>query len=179
MNHVSMEFLGNITVRARVAFYLTIAEKVFEEFDQTDEGYSYTREALDYCWYWLEGKTVTGQALHFYLENLDDTGLMTLACNAKDNPVKEPIWCVLITSLAYTVWHAYISEGEKCLSETICEVDETIIDELIKFSGQCQSFNSNWLELLGNYLFTKYQTNDDAELGNPIRKSEVMMIIES
>jgi len=45
-----MEFTKSITVRGRVAFYLAIAQKLFEELKKDDDGYIQANEALNQCW---------------------------------------------------------------------------------------------------------------------------------
>ena len=45
-----MEFINNITIRARVAFYLAVAQKAFEGLSENDQGYLQADEALKQCW---------------------------------------------------------------------------------------------------------------------------------
>ena len=165
------------TIRARVSFYLAIAEMIFKELKKNDEGYLYARKALDRCWDWLEGEDLTGDELCEYLENMDDTGLMVFSSEVQGDPIKEPVWIVIITSLMYTIWQAYQIKHEKYLPESIESVDENAIDYLIDEANKCQSFNTQWIELLKSYLLKKFQTNDSNELGNPIQKNEIMKVI--
>jgi len=172
-----MEFFNKITVRARTSFYLSIAEKLFEGLNKTDEGYVQAKEALEHSWKWLNGDLITGDQLYEYLENEKDTGLMVFGYRYKNDPVKVLIWKILITSLMYTIWQAYQMENEKYLPQTIEDVDETIIDDFMSYTNKCQSFNTQWIELLKSYLLKKFQTNDSNELGNPIQKNEIMKVI--
>jgi hypothetical protein len=172
-----MEFMKNITIRGRVAFYLAIAQKLFEELENNDDGYLYANEALNQCWFWLNGKDLTGDELCEYLENENDTGLMVFSSNVQDNPVKEPIWIVIITALMYTIWQAYQLKHEKYLPESIEQVDENAIDYLIEYAHKCQSFNEVWIELLRKYLLENHKTDNANEYGNPIMKSDIMMVV--
>jgi len=141
-----MDFMCCITVRARASFFLALAEKLFEGIDNEDEGYAQAREALENCWSWLEGKEVTADELYKYLENVDDTGLMVFAYEVKDDPGKISIWNTVITSLMYIIWQAYRLEGAEYVPQTIEAVDETIIDYLIEYASECQSYNKNWIK---------------------------------
>ncbi|WP_027622614.1 Imm6 family immunity protein [Acetivibrio clariflavus] len=49
--------MSKATIRARVAFYLAIAQKSFEELSKDDKGYLNTSEALDQCWSLLDYMT--------------------------------------------------------------------------------------------------------------------------
>lgn len=173
-----MDFISHITIRARVSFYIALAEKLFEGIDNKDDGYTEARKALDKCWAWLEGKDVTADELYEYLENVDDTGLMIYAYDEKD-PNKVAIWNIVITSLMYIIWHAYTIEGAEYVPQTIEAVDETIIDYLINYTSECHEFNKSWMDLLERYLLKNYRTDSINEYGNPVDKNEIMRVIDN
>lgn len=171
-----MEFINNITIRARVAFYLAVAQKAFEGLSENDQGYLQADEALKQCWNWLEGKNISGDELCEYLENERDTGLMVYSSFVQGDPVKEPIWITIITALMYTIWQAYQIENEKYLPESIEQVDEGAIDILIEYAKKCANYDEHWIKLLENYLLEKYRTTNMNEVGIAILKDEIMGI---
>ena len=172
-----MDFINKISIKARVAFYIAIAEKLFEQVNQNVSGYTQAREALDHCWSWLEGKAITGDELYEYLENEQDTGLMVFGYYFKNDPINEPIWKIIITSLMYNIWQAYQIENERYLPQTIEDVDETIIDDFMRYIDECQTFNRVWVDLLINYLIENYGTSN-TNGNSAILKNEVMQIIQ-
>ena len=174
-----MEFIKSITVRGRVAFYLAIAQKLFEELKKDDDGYIQANEALNQCWSWLEGNDLSGDELCEYLENEKDTGLMVFSSNVQGDPIKEPVWIVIITSLMYTIWQAYQTKNEKYLPESIEQVDESAIDYLIEYAYKCSSFKEIWLESLKNYLLENHNISDSNENQTlSILKEDIMKVIE-
>ncbi len=89
---------------------------------------------------------MSGDELCEHLENEKNTGLMVFNSNVQGNPVKEPVWIVIITSLMYTIWQAYQTKNEKYLSESIEQVDESAIDYLIEYAYKCSSFKVVWIK---------------------------------
>lgn len=171
-----MDFMSRITIRARVAFYLAIAQKSFEELSKDDKGYLNASEALDQCWSWLEGKDISGDELCEYLENERDTGLMVYSSFVEGDPVKEPIWITIITALMYTIWQAYQVKKEEFLPESIEQVDEGAIDVFIDYAKKCINYDENWVKLIETYLLEKHKTIDIGEIGTVISKNEIMDI---
>jgi Immunity protein Imm6 len=142
--------------------------------EENDEGYAEARNALDKCWKWLEGEEIAGDTLYECLENENDTGLLVFGSMAVDNPLKLSVWNTIATALMYVIWQAYEAEGEKYLPQTIEEVDETMIDDLLSCASESNQLNVSWLEGLKQYLLTKYPANEPSQLGKPIDKAEVM-----
>lgn len=169
-----IDFICKITIRARVALYLAVAESVFAGIKTNDEGHAEARKALDKCWKWLEGEEIDGDTLYECLENEHDTGLLVFGSMAAGNPLKLSVWNTLATALMYVIWQAYEAEGEKYLPQTIEEVNETMIDDLLSCATESNQFNVSWFEELKQYLLEKYPTNEPTQLGKPIDKTEVM-----
>lgn len=172
-----IDFISSITIRARVAFYLAIAESLFNVIKKDEKGYAEARNALDKCWKWLEGEEVAGDTLYESLENEDDTGLLVFGSMAAGNPLKLAVWNTLATALMYVIWQAYEVEGEKYLPQTIEEVNETMIDDLLSCASESDQFNVSWFEELKQYLLEKYPANEPNQLGKPIGKTEVMDLL--
>jgi hypothetical protein len=169
-----IDFIYKITIRARVALYLAVAESLVNIIKEEDEGYTEARNALDKCWKWLEGEEIAGDTLYECLENEDDTGLLVFGSMAAGNPLELSVWNTLATALMYVIWQAYKAEGEKYLPQTIEDVNETMIDDLLSCANESKQFNILWLEELKQYLLEKYPTSEPNQLGKPIDKTEVM-----
>jgi Immunity protein Imm6 len=172
-----IDFIYKITIRARVALYLAVAESLFNYIKKDEKGYAQARSALDKCWKWLDGEEVAGDTLYEYLENEDDTGLLVFGSMAAGNPPKLAVWNTFATALMYVIWQAYEVEGEKYLPQTIEEVNETMIDDLLSCATESNQFNISWFEELKQYLLEKYPANEPNQLGKPISKIEVMELL--
>lgn len=55
--------ISSIGDNVKVAFTITIAEKVFSVIREDDNRYTDGREALDKCWEWSEDYSVSGDDL--------------------------------------------------------------------------------------------------------------------
>lgn len=169
-----MEFIRQITIRARVAFYLAVAQKSLEGLSIDDEGYQAATEALNQCFCWLEGQDISGDELCEYLENERDTGLMIYSSLTQEDPLKEPIWITIITALMYTTWQAYRIKNESFIPESIEQVDEDAIYSFMEYAKRCANYDEQWVQLLGAYLLDKYKAEDIGNEGVTISKDEIM-----
>jgi hypothetical protein len=172
-----IDLICKMTIRARVALYLAVAENVFKLLKEEDKGYAEAKDALDKCWEWLEGRNVSADTLYEYLENADDSGLLVFGSMAAGNSLKLSIWNTLATALMYVIWQAYNVEGEKYLPQTIEEVDETMIDDLLSCATESNQFNVSWFEKLKQHLLDKYPVNELNQLGKPVHKAEVINLL--
>src|SRR5262252_6527277 len=102
--------LEGLTIRARAAYYLAVAESVFAAAPPDDGSLEIAREAMNMAWRWIEGASVEVVELHWYLEN-EDTGLQFFKSST----------CVAVSAaLAYVLWRAYQAEGgEDNMGQTI------------------------------------------------------------
>lgn len=172
-----IDFINAITIRARVAFYLAIAESLFDAINVSDEGYFQARKALDECWLWLEGKEISGDTLYKYLANEDDTGVATFE-SMVDDLSKSPAWNTLVMSLAYIIWQEYKIEGEKYLPADIEEVSEAVIDEFLAFASESENFDKTKFDRLKRHLLKEYASKTADEQGGFIRKNEIMSFLD-
>lgn len=172
-----MEFIYKITVRARVAFYLIISEKVFERIAIDQDEYPFIRNVLDECWKWLEGQEIAAEELWTYLESEDKLTINDIAWKLKDNKDKAPILKTITMALMYVVWKAFERDGEG-MPESIEEVDESAIEYLIEYAKGCINFEDIWIDKLEKYMLENYTINEN-EYGEPIKKSIVMEVIRA
>jgi Immunity protein Imm6 len=167
-----VDFIGAITIRARVALYLAVAEHLSGAVAPEDVGYTELRQGLNACWAWLEGKRISADHLHEYLANLDDTGVSTFA-----SMVRTPAWNTAETAMAYLVWQAYKIEGQKYLPADIEEVNEELMDDLLSFAREARDFDEATLEKLRRYLLEHHGSRTGDE-GAIIKKSEIIGLLQ-
>lgn len=126
------------------------------------EGYEVAIESLDKCWEWVKNKNIKPYILYLYLENMDETDVMTYM-QFEDDINKEKVWICIANALAYTVWEAYQYEKEKFLPQTIESVNYETIDSFITNFNQSY-MNSNLSDRLLHYLETNYLNGTDKQI---------------
>src|SRR5262245_54991916 len=93
----NQRLLAGLTIRARAAYYIAVAESVLAAAPADDGSLDPAREAMNVAWQWIEGAQVEAVALAWYLEN-EETGLQYFESNA----------CIAVSAaLAYVTWRAY------------------------------------------------------------------------
>lgn len=169
-----MELLSDLTVRARVAFHLAVAEEAFATVAPGDPGRARAREALDAGWRWVEGAPVSADELYRRLENEQDTGLMVWGQAASADPEAAAAWCAIIDAWMYLVWRAYAAESCVYLPQTIEDVDETMIDDLLGHAGQTRSFDPTRATRRRDRLLERHRRGDVERLGQPLTRDEAL-----
>ena len=77
----NQRLLEGLTIRARAAYYLAVAESVRAAAPPDDGSLEHARQAVNMAWQWIEGAPVEAVALDWYLEN-EETGLQYFKSNA-------------------------------------------------------------------------------------------------
>ncbi|MNN39521.1 hypothetical protein D3C81_1535600 [compost metagenome] len=156
---------------AKVAFFLGLSEKVISKVSDS-RNYSSLRAALNKCWEWLEHKIIEPDDLYWYLENLDDTGIVTLMQLEEDDDVK--IWICIADALAFTIRCAYEFKKDEYLPSTIegVEVEETIEEFCNNFNASLENavyITDSYL----NHLIENYPNSKEDRLS----REEVINIL--
>jgi hypothetical protein len=170
-------FISAVTIRARAAFYLAIAESLFSVIKQEDEGYPQARKSIDMCWMWVEGKSVKADTIYEHFTNEDDVDVLSTA-SAIEDPVKSPAWNCVVTALYYVIWQVYKAEGEKYLPADVDEVNEEIIYDHLANAKKSKNFHEHQFENLKEYLLENYPIDVVNPLGKLIRKSTIINMIK-
>src|SRR5262245_21098132 len=168
---IDADFLNNrrwlegLTIRARAAYYLAVAESLFAAAPPDDGSQELARQGMNMAWQWIEGASVKAVELHRYLENDGDTGLISFQSNT----------CAAVSqALAYVIWRAYLAEGhENEMGQTICEVTEEDFVYLHHFAERSGRFDHQLARRLLNYLQANYTTSKIDDLGYPILRREI------
>lgn len=169
-----MNQFDNLSVDAKVVYLLSLSELVINKISKS-EGYEVAVESLEKCWEWVKFKNVEAYQLYLYLENIDETDVMTYMQFEEDTD-RERVWICIANALAYTIWEAYQYEKEKFLPQTIESVDyETVESFVLNFS---QVYVSNCLpEKLLDYLETNYPKGTDKQVDITSIKTVINSII--
>lgn len=148
-----MNQFNNLSVAAKVVYLLSLSDLIISNISSS-EGYEVAIESLEKCWDWVNNKNIKAYNLYLYLENMDETDVMTYM-QFQDDINKEKVWICIANALAYTVWAAYQYEKEKFLPQTIESVDYETIESFITNFNQVY-MNSNLSDKLLHYLETNY-----------------------
>ncbi|MBC6310981.1 hypothetical protein HCJ66_15700 [Listeria sp. FSL L7-1582] len=116
-----------ISSNGQVALLLVLSEKISSKISDS-KNFSIARKGLDACWEWLEEKKIEADNLYWYLENLDDTGILTVMQTEEDEE-KLKVWICIADAVAFTIKEAYDFQGDKYLPATIEAIDIDTVEE--------------------------------------------------
>jgi hypothetical protein len=168
--------LAGCTIRARVAFVLAIAEVARKAIETDEIMAKQIRNALDLAWRWEQSGDVSGAALSNAVEG-ESGNDDNLAVEMGEAPeVQKPAWVALTSAILYTSWHAYLADSDKkvVMTETVSEVNEEVIDEIVDYAGRVPGFDLRLFDRLAQYCVDHHRTADSSALGEPIPR-EVML----
>ncbi len=124
-----MNRFNNLSEDAKIVYLLSLSDLIIDKISKS-EGFEVAVEPLEKAWEWLKLKDVDASSLYLYLENMDETDIMTYTQldNDRDN---EKVWICIGNALAYTIWEAYQYEKDKYLPQTIESVDYETVESFI------------------------------------------------
>ncbi|MBC2118059.1 Imm6 family immunity protein [Listeria booriae] len=161
-----LTYFGEINPNGQVALLLALSEKVSSKISNS-KNFSIAREGLDACWKWLEEKEPVADDLYWYLENLDDTGILTVMQTEEDE-VKLKAWICIADAVAFTIKEAYDFQGDKYLPATIEAVDIDTVEEFDTNFDDIYELTSADKEKIIKY-FLEVQANQQINKNNLLR----------
>ncbi|MEH7457394.1 hypothetical protein CON65_11450 [Bacillus pseudomycoides] len=144
----------------KVAFILTIAEKIFQTIKKDDERYLAGRDALDKCWIWVESKGVSGDDLYELIDNADCTSIFEFAEDEEDLRIAR-LWSSLVDIVAYTAWKAYIREKTKYLPQTLEGIKEEHLEIVIESAIETTFITKEEIQSMQQSLLSTFQVTSD------------------
>jgi DNA-binding transcriptional regulator YbjK len=76
MSNTLNQFVETVTIRARVAYVLGVAEHIITDIKSDYEGYLLANDAIKTAWAWQNNASVSADVLNEYLMNEDEEGLL-------------------------------------------------------------------------------------------------------
>lgn len=151
----------------KVLFFIIMAELLIRRKLNINTRNTYLINTVDLCWEWLQKKTISGNDLYLNLENLDDTGILSIMQDIKDED-ELSIWICIAEILAFTIHQAYKHQNEIYLPQTIECVDlkETLDNVMVIFRNQVENSDK-----VLNKIYKKVQRTDVSTLAS---KTEFM-----
>ncbi len=168
-----------LTIRARIALVLAVAECILIELATDPEGFSLGQEALNRAWEWEETGSVAAKALAEYVDSptAKDLGVRELYYDGNENMISAIIAITL--TVGYVAMHAYQLEHAKHLPEPIEQIDEDTIEQIFEFASQTAAFNEECIIKVYNHLLKSFKSNTIDELGESICRDRVMAALKS
>jgi hypothetical protein len=167
-------FINSITIRARAAFHLAVAESLWGLLDEHpwQEERNVARKGLDLCWDWVCGETIDQYELYDCHAGEDSMGAAASATSDPDES-KMPAWNTADDAICYVIWKDMLIK-EECLPADIENATEENILESLTFAHRVPGFDENDFEPLKQYLLETYPASETDEIGPPISKDEIL-----
>jgi len=171
-----MEWIKNVNADARVAYLLTLSEKIMGKIENY-EWFHPVRETMDMCWEWVEERKHSGNELYEKLDHEDEDGyedglflIEAMYDEVVNDPQVELAWFSILDAICYTTWHAYQYEKRKSVPQPLeSESDETI-DKFMEKIKQVEGYQEEWAERLKTYLLENYPASSDQK----IKREEIL-----
>jgi hypothetical protein len=146
----------------RTRLVLAIAE-VARKAIETDMA-EQIRNALDLAGRWEQSSDVPGAALSNAVEG-ESGNDDNLAVEMGEAPeLQKPAWVALASAILYTSWHAYLADSDKkVMTETVSEVNEEVIDEVVDYAGRVPGFDLRLVDRLAQHCLDHHRTSDASE----------------
>jgi Immunity protein Imm6 len=168
--------IGSMTIRARAAYLLVIAEYIFQVVNPDHSDYPLARAAFEGCWSWVAGSNLSAWEVYCLHTdenmNLQPIGLGFTAYDEPD-PIQQNIWYYLDGVVMYIAWHLFKYERNTIPADLELE-GEGFVDEVIRTAIETNRFEESQYESLKQYLLETYPATEPDELGSPITREEVM-----
>ncbi|MHC5595180.1 MAG: Imm6 family immunity protein [Nostoc sp.] len=177
MNIDLNRFVENVTVRARVAFVLVIAESILVELENDHKCFALGQEALNLAWTWEEMGDIEGRILAEYVDSPTEKDLGVCELYHEDNEAMVSAAIALTLSIGYVAMYAYRLEKAQHMPEPIAEIGEDTISQIIEFALQTNSIDESYVSRAYYFILGKYRTNTPSELGESISKDKLLAIL--
>ncbi len=173
-----VELFKKMSIEARAALYLAIAENGFKSVfseDQNDEQYKDGRESLDKCWCWVENGNVQAIDLYKLIDSPECDGVYEYGM-AEQKYRKKIMWYNITDAIAYTTWQAFNKENVKYLPQILEGIDEESFNDYIKDVVDEKLVNLQAIDNLITFLVENYSISNPLKI--KIVKEEIVKIIE-
>lgn len=147
--------LLSLSEDAQIAIFLIIAEDAAKYFINKKFNKS-AKNALNYCWEYIEKKNVRGDDL-YELIGAEDDNIVYLQAEAKEEKDIR-IWDCVIDSVAYTCRMAYEAYHEQ-LPQAVEIADFTLYEHFIAQYIVLDSYNKEKIRKIELFFMDNYTSN--------------------
>jgi hypothetical protein len=159
------EMLEKLTIRARVAFVLGVADRVMLNLIEHSTAFDAGSKAISAGWRWVEGGSISANELYDnHVENL------AIQSSMIDNPALGTV----ISALYYVMWHAFkqeINDGKApIVPNDIAEVSEEVVDEVCDYATKAKNCDDVWIISVIRRMTKDYTAVQKGEMGSTITR---------
>jgi hypothetical protein len=178
------QFVDSVTIRAKAALMIVLGEKIIDVLQEDPHIFSLSRGLLDKSWLWEESLGASPREIFEYLESSKEDAEgeeLSLVCQFDDEETPEPLLTVIQTIIntgCIVVKYAYqIMDNDRMPPVIVMETfEERDIPIGIEGVIEMNLVDEAWIERAISYLMSNYQSNDHDELGEPIKREELMSL---
>ena len=165
LNTKYSDLCQHLSIRVRVAFALSIAERVLPSLAENSQAFHAARKALDDCWQWENGDPI--RAVQLYDRN--DEELVLQGSIITDGEAGAAISAVT-SAFYYTLWQAFgqdltrglVREGEVPM---MGDVTEETVDDLCNSATQTSQCDDSWIASIARNLLEDFGSQTHEDLG--------------
>jgi hypothetical protein len=163
-----------ITVRARAAFAVTMAEHVLPATEFHEYGHSLASNAIETMWRWRNGQAVNGSDVYECVgDNEDEDGLIFIVEAFPEGSVACSAFLAVISAILYAAWHAYRRDGQHAMPEAVCDVGEEDLEDLYSYAKQTPAFDVAFADRVADYLVRHHPLRGRDELDSAIDRQTI------
>ncbi len=185
MNIPIEQFINSVTMRAKAAFVITLAEKVIDILEKDENVFSLSRTLLEKCWSWEESLGASPLEIYEYLdssnEDMAEAEARSLICQFDDYETPEPSLTAIHTVInagCIVVKYAYETMDSNSMPPTI--IGETFDDRDIPIGIESvvkmNLIDEVWIERVISYLMSNHKSDNPNALGEPIQREKLMSL---
>lgn len=159
-----MKWYENVNEDAKVAYVLTLTEKILDQ-TKNYEWHYLVRRIMDMCWEWVEEKKYSADDIYYEFDDEDDALVYIEGYKeVEENPQLQLIVFCMFDGLCYAIWKAYQYEGERSVPQYFESESDQSIDEFMKKIRKVDGYQEDWTERLKQYLLENYPAGSDKKI---------------
>jgi hypothetical protein len=166
-----------VNMDAKVAYYLTLSEKILEQLAFGDDWDAVIRRSINLCWEWVEAKKYDSYAMYDELADEDEGFyvLSTLEGLYHDDLQAESVYWCLFYAVSYTLKQALIFENKEHHGpqELVPVNDDFTYVQFMEEIKKTDGYQEEWSGRLKEYLLKNHPAGSDKR----IRREELLKLI--
>ena len=105
-----------------------IGEKVVNKMNKEDEKYIKVRDAMNFCWQWIENHEVESERIYEFLDDEEEDDLVFYVITAKEEKKEYEIILGVVSYIAFNI----IVTNKEPIPQFLSETDEAYYNSIIE-----------------------------------------------
>ena len=149
-----------------------IAEKTFIKMEKEMKEYGKVKEALDFCWNWIENKEADIDNVYNFLDDPEEDDLVFCVISAKDEKEKKALEIIL--GVVSYISLSMLEREKEPIPQFLEEIDMHYFDSIVADAITLNIIDDK--KKLVDKITSYYQT-DIIQEKKDIRKNDIMKIV--